>query len=267
LTSAPPIDYQPTIVPLDYANRRILMEHNSDAENFRIMACQKEPWTISFIESIPQDGVFYDVGANTGPYAMVAATGGVQTVAIEPSFSNYSALCSNALRNKVLPHIIALPVALANRTGLIWLDYNDIRAGGASHVFGSPTPAFFSTHRQKVMTYALDELIPAFSLPAPTHIKIDVDGNGKVEMAVLGGMVQTLASPQLVGLMLEIPLDAEEAIVKGLKERGWEMAERFDHRGEAQIQGICYGRFERVAVEATAEEMAVTDFRPIEAVA
>lgn len=238
------------LATLDYEPIKIILEHESDAENYRINAVAKEPFTVAFAESVPADGVFYDVGANVGSYALIAAKRGILTVAIEPGFNNYAAMCRNLLRNEVLATTIPLNVALANRTGLIWLDYNDVRQGGASHVFGSPRPVFFSTHRQKVMTYALDELIATFSLPAPTHIKIDVDGNGTVELAVIEGMAETLKAETLVGLMLEIPLQVEEQIVAALTAHGWRMAERFDTRGGAKIGNICYGRFERVVVEA-----------------
>lgn len=237
------------LAPLDYEPIKIMMEYESDQENYRIAACQKEPWTKDFVESIPSDGVFYDVGANVGSYSLIAAKRGIETVAIEPGFNNYAALCRNLLRNEVLHTTVPLNVALANRTGLIWFDYHDVRQGGASHVFGAALPQFYSTHRQKVMTFRLDELIAAFNLPAPTHIKIDVDGNGNVEMAVLQGMENTLKSESLVGLMLEIPLETEEQIVGGLAERGWKMAERFDRRGDQKIANICYGRFECVAAE------------------
>jgi FkbM family methyltransferase len=236
------------LAQLDYEPIKILLEFESEAENFRLGACMKEPWTTAFVESVPPDGVFYDVGANVGSYALIAAKRGIQTVAIEPGFNNFGALCRNLLRNEVLATTIPLPVALANRTGLIWLDYQDVRQGGASHVFGSPQPVFFSTHRQKIMTYTLDDLIRTFDLPVPTHIKIDVDGNGNVELAVIEGMAETLKSESLVGLMLEIPLPVEEQIVAALAAHGWAVAERFDTREGQKIQNICYARLERVRV-------------------
>ncbi len=243
-----------SIAQLDYEGAKILIEVESDIENaFRRPCVAKEVWTKDFIESIPADGVFYDVGANIGSYALIAAVRGIQTVAIEPGFNNFAALCRNALRNNVLSTMIPLNVALANADGLAWFDYSDIRQGAASHVLGSPTPRFFSTHRQRVQTFKMDDLIRLFGLPTPTHIKIDVDGNGEVELAVIAGMADTLKNPLLAGLMLEMPLDYEPKIIESLAEHGWQMGERFDMRNGERITGICYGRFERVPVDVGAE--------------
>lgn len=243
-----------TIAQLDYEPAKILMECETEPEQqYRVKAVAKERYTVDFIEGIPEGGVFYDVGANVGSYTLIAASRGLVTVAIEPGFNNFAALCRNALRNSLLADIIPLNVALAHTTGLVWFDYSDVRQGAASHVFGSAQPVFYSTHRQRVMTYRFDELVTTFGLPAPTHIKIDVDGNGEVEMAVLDGMKGTLASPELAGLILEIPLDSEERIAGYLAEHGWVMTRRFDERGGQKIAGICYGQFDRAPVPEPVE--------------
>ena len=246
----------PEVAQLDWPHAKLLIEVEPNKQagplaTYRANAFRKEPWQQPYIEGMAPGGpanggsVFYDIGANVGSYALAAASRGVMTVAIEPGFSNYAALCRNALMNKLLPRIIALPVALAGETGLSWFDYQDVRAGAASHVLGSSAPVYFSTHRQMVQVYALDDLIATFKLPHPTHIKIDVDGNGDVELALIAGMAGVLADERTQALMVECPLETEAQIVETLAKSGWHMAERFDTRDGQRIQGICYGLFKR----------------------
>lgn len=243
---------------LDYDKASIVMEVETDYERtMRVRAVAKEPWTSAWIESMPSDAVFYDVGANVGPYTLIAAARGIRTVAIEPGFNNYAAMCRNLLRNRALHRTIILPVALANKTGLVWFDYNSIEQGGASHTLGSATPVHFTTHRQLVQTWRLDDLIQTFHLAAPTHIKVDVDGNGTVEMAVFAGMADTLRTVGLVSLMVELPLDHEQQIRDYLAGLGWEVTNRWDERGGQKIGNIAYAEFGRRAPAEVAEmEMA-----------
>jgi hypothetical protein len=52
-----------------------------------------------------------------------------------------------------------------------------------------------------VVRYSLDDFIRQFGIPAPNHIKIDVDGT---EFSILKGMGETLSNPSLRTLMLEM---------------------------------------------------------------
>lgn len=50
---------------LDYPGADIWLIVESEIEKTkRINACQKEPETVHFIESLPKGSVFYDIGAN-----------------------------------------------------------------------------------------------------------------------------------------------------------------------------------------------------------
>lgn len=234
---------------LDYPARKIVMACTNEVElHYRLHAIRKEPWTSEFVDAIPTDGVFYDIGACVGSYALIAATRGVLTVAIEPSAANYAQLVKNAMLNNCLEKMLILPFAVAHGRGLVWLDYRDVRPGAASHVIGSAERLF--SHRQRIVVLTLDDLISAFTLPPPSHMKIDIDGG---EESALMGMEKTLALPGLVGLMVEMPVETEEKIVAHLGERGFALADRFTDREGTEIQGILYGRFERVAVAAKSE--------------
>lgn len=235
------------VATLDYEKARILMDANTEVEqSFRIHACEKEPWTVDFIESIdPTTGVFYDIGANVGSYSLIAASRGIRTVAIEPSFVNYHGLVRNAMYNPpdqsgppFLELITPIPFAVADVQGVAWFDYHKMDAGAASHILGQTRRQF--NQRQRMPVLSLDELIDIFGLPAPTHIKIDTDGS---EGAVLRGAEGALKGETLVGLMVEVKRKDEADIVGYMNARGWKMAERFDKRGDALIADVLYGRF------------------------
>lgn len=251
-----------SVQQLDYPGAKILMEIETQVEAaFRIHACEKEPWTVAMIERMQPGDVLYDIGANVGSYTLVAAARGLSVVAIEPGYENYSRLCHNLAMNvdpgqgldppqSWLRRVVAIHGALADKNGLAWLDFSDLRAGAGSHVFGSPQPLKF--HRQPVATWALDDLVFALGLVAPTHIKIDVDG---AEMLVLAGAHRTLqggpwpegvephASPR--ELLIEIELEREREIVETLTGMGWRASERYAERNGKQIPNICYGLFTR----------------------
>lgn len=245
----------PPLGHLDYPGVELVMEactdfdRNTGKQNppekaYRLNACRKEPWTVAFIESMPEEGgVLYDIGANVGSYTLVAAARNQTVIAIDAAAPNVAALKRNVLRNGFAAGVISLHLALADKDGIVWINYGDQRSGSASHSLGDPRNPYFT--REIILVARLDTLITTYGLMAPTHIKIDVDGG---EWGVVLGMEQTLAAPELQGLLIEMRLDLEEQIVGFLKEHGWQMAERFDEREGQKIGNICYSRFVRAPV-------------------
>jgi hypothetical protein len=60
---------------------------------------------------------------------------------------------------------------------------------------------FIPDFTQNVLTYNLDSFIEKYLLPAPEHIKIDVDG---AEMAVIKGAINTLKNKTLKSIFIEL---------------------------------------------------------------
>ena len=228
---------------LDYKPAKLSIEvTNPVEESYRMHACAKESWTVDFIEAIQPGAVFWDVGANTGPYTLIAAHRNLTTIAIEPGFNNYAALCRNLAMNNLLDRCVTLCLALGAQSGFAWLDYSDMRQGAASHKLGETRKQHF--HRQLIPVWAWDELEQRLPLPAdrPQFAKIDVDGN---ELAVLKGAPGLLANPLLQGLIVEMHADTEAEITALLGQAGLRLAARFDERNGQSIGDIAYGRFER----------------------
>lgn len=203
---------------MDYARHDIYLNIESRVENdVRLLSCAKEPETIDWIETFFHEGdVFYDVGANVGAYSLVASSfcqGNIQVYAFEPGFLNFPQLCKNVFTNSMQQSITTMQVALSNTTGMVVFNYENLIPGGAIHTLGEPIDykgeSFEPMVTQQVLSYRVDDLISQFKIPAPNHIKIDVDG---IELDVLKGADQALGSPTLKTILLELEDGDDEAI-------------------------------------------------------
>lgn len=226
---------------MDYEKADILLSIESPIEHeTRLRSCEKEPETVAWIESFQAGDVFYDIGANVGAYSLLAAKAGagdVSVYAFEPAAVNYSRLCTNIALNGCGDRVVALPVALANRTELGSFNYTTLEPGGALHALGDPIDykgdPFQPVFVQALMAYRLDDLVEQFSLPAPNHVKLDVDG---IEIDVLRGAHQTLSNPALRSLLVEMEEGSQccAEIEELLREMGFEVESRhkFAYGGE-----------------------------------
>lgn len=165
----------------------------------------KEPWTLEWIATFPPDAVFLDVGANVGMYTIWAAmTRGVRVVAFEPEAQNYALLTRNIRFNRLDGRVKAYCAGLSDEAGLVDLHMADLRIGGSNHALGAardfkddPLAAQFV---QGGIVFVLDRLVAEGRVPAPTHIKIDVDG---IEPKVVAGARATLARPAVRSVLIE----------------------------------------------------------------
>jgi FkbM family methyltransferase len=222
---------------LDYAGAEILVGVTSRAElTSRLRPAAKEPWTVAWLErSVRAGDVLWDVGANIGAYSLIAASLGREAaaiVAVEPAFASYAALCENVVLNGCQDAVLPLPVLLGDSTRLVTLGVAE--AGAAEHeVGGGGLPT---------LSYRLDDLVSGLGVPAPTLLKIDVDG---AEAAVLGGAGGTLARSELRSVLVEIDRAGGDAVAETLGVAGLELAERVDERSGERLENVWYGVFER----------------------
>ena len=140
-------------------------------------------------DSLAPGGVFYDVGANVGFFALVAAR------LVGPDGAAYAF--------EPLPHVAAEARANAERNGLANVEVLEVaasdREGTASLVVtGHPGGATLSAADAgddavgsvEVRTVRLDDLVAAGAIRPPDVVKIDVEG---VELEVVDGLRRTLA--------------------------------------------------------------------------
>ena len=166
----------------------------------------KEPETINWIKSFPEDNVFLDIGANIGVYSLYNAKLHPKslTIACEPFMGNYLRLHNNIAMNGFM-NILVVCVGFSNQNAFLPLYLPDNTIGSSGGQLRSPTDAQGNTFpiagAQDVMTFRIETFLDTFThmdkLIKPTHIKIDVDGR---ESEILEGL-QTL--PELQSILIE----------------------------------------------------------------
>jgi FkbM family methyltransferase len=232
------------VARLDYAGAHIVVRVDTKAIfRSRLHPVAKEPWTVQWLERNLRAGdVLYDVGANIGDYALIACAiePASHVVALEPAFANYDALCRNVLLNRMTDAITPLPLGLGEATRLASLACEMTDAGAATHALDGGGKA---AYRQPTLVYSLDDLVESFGLPAPTLVKIDVDGS---ERAVLEGAAATLSRPEARSVIVEVDVSQTELVGAQLREMGFALTARYDERDGMPLPDIWYGVFDRV---------------------
>lgn len=240
------------MVPLDHPSANIVLVMGAASELPRRFASQKEPWTVAWITRVLEDGdVFYDIGANVGAYALIAARHrrSAQIVAFEPSFENHAALCRNVAHNQCESQVIALSLAVGHSTGVETFNYYALGPGKALHTLGESVDyrgqSFKPELCQRMLSVSLDDAVALLRLPAPNHIKIDVDGT---EMEVLRGGERLMRGADLKSILVEICEQRVPSadIIRFLAECGFTLAARYDRENPSgQVHDVAYLLFER----------------------
>jgi FkbM family methyltransferase len=220
---------------LDYRSGDLKLKVETLEHVGRLRSCAKEPGTVRWIESHVKPGdVFYDIGANVGAYTLVAfrhTHGRRSIVAFEPAFATFATLCENLAINQCGETVIPLNVALTERTGVLTFNFSDTTSGAALHAVGDPISqdgeSFRPVYVQPVLAYRLDDLIEQMDLPAPNHIKIDVDG---AEPSILRGAEKTLRTGSVRSLLIEAndTLPSRDEIVRIMGDYGYSVRERIN---------------------------------------
>ena len=162
-----------------------------------------EPETLAWLDEIKPGEVLWDIGAAFGQFALYAGQRGVKVIAFEPKATSYGLLVEHIAMNGLGGQVTALCLALSDKTGLTGLLLNDMTPGsalntvtGSLNQFGVAPTGF----EQPVFATTMDEAVSAWSLPAPDHIKLDVDG---IEGWILKGGPRCLAGVRTILIEIE----------------------------------------------------------------
>ena len=166
-----------------------------------------EPELLNFIDDVPNDGVFFDVGASTGVFALYAAMSGKKTVCFEPEVANFNVLNLNAYLNRgpLAGRLSAYTIALSNELSLSSLFVRHFGAAAHEKILGKKSARdgssdFEPDFEQAVITMSMDDFCRLKGV-TPTDVKIDVDG---AELPLLHGMRETLKNPCLKRIFIEV---------------------------------------------------------------
>jgi FkbM family methyltransferase len=203
-----------------------------------LIDCRKipmvEPDLLDWIDTMPSNAVFYDVGASNGPFSTYAALKNLQVVAFEPEAQNFAVLEMNHYlnREKIQHPILPLNIALSDEAGVGKMYCRNYVAGYHMKMLDAPLrrmedQQFEPSHIQPVLKNRLDDLIDCYALPVPQYMKVDVDG---AEAKLLQGARKTLAHPDFKELFIEVVYPEDEAkgkpVISLIEGLGFEVVDR-----------------------------------------
>lgn len=171
----------------------------------------KEPDTIAWIEKMQPNEVLFDVGANMGQYALLAAQRGLRVHAFEPESQNFALLCRNIAVNNMGDRVVAWPIALSNRPSIDYFFVQSLLVGGSCSSYGESVNYHLQPRQYPVKQGSVAMTLDAFAdqYGIPTHIKLDVDG---FEHKVVSGAFRSLQNVQSVLVELNTHLPEHQEI-------------------------------------------------------
>lgn len=138
----------------------------------------KEPDTIEWLNNMHPGEMLFDVGANMGQYAMLAAKRGLTVHAFEPEAQNFALLVRNIALNNLSELCTAWPLALSNYESLQVLHLSGMSPGGSCHSYGESKNFRGEAHTFPFKQGSVATTLANFArrYGSPHYIKIDVDG-------------------------------------------------------------------------------------------
>jgi FkbM family methyltransferase len=186
-----------------------------------------EPETVFWLDSAPQEGQLWDIGANMGIFTLYAAMlRDMHVTAFEPESGNFSLLNKNIALNKIDERVVAYCVGLSDTSGFSKLyRYLSFESAGINSV-GQEIDAHLQPRKslcqQGAIIFTGDELLRYHRLPAPDYVKIDVDG---IEHQIINGMPHVLQHCQSILVELNQEIAEHRAAIAVLTNHGFHFHE------------------------------------------
>ena len=203
-----------------------LIDVSNDIPRFRAETFwTKEPETIEWIKNYSnvdsRVGLFIDVGANIGIYALFASMlcNSLDVIAVEPVLQNFSELTTNVLRNNRTMQINTVNVALSNKSGQGQLLNNDGRIGSSGAQIQISDEVVSGGTTVKTGDDLINEIHPSFCISQKlVMIKIDTDGN---ELDVLRGFNCSFDKQIIATVLVETHPSNKDGIEEFLVSKGF----------------------------------------------
>lgn len=172
-------------------------------------------------ERLTNTSIFYDIGANIGIITAIASVlrPSAQIFSFEPEPNSFLQLCRMIGQNRM--NAIAYPFALSNWSRLGTFHVNRAFEPGLSNHQLDRTvintgESFTPAAQLGTAVFTVDSLVYDYGLPAPTLIKVDVDG---IEPQVVDGMSRLLTDQYLKSVMTEATGEANVARITDVMRR------------------------------------------------
>lgn len=182
---------------------------------------QKEPETINWLDTMSEDDILWDIGANIGAFSLYAAKiKKVRVYAFEPYIPSLNLINENAVINDVDDLIRAYPIGVAEGSGLRDVRVSQFNTPGvAGHHVQYGAKDGLSTFKQAAVIMSMKHIIK-LGIPQPTYIKIDVDG---IEERIIMNGLEVIAGAKTI--LFELKHDQvkeRENIFAALQDLGFE---------------------------------------------
>jgi len=185
-----------------------------------------ETETLNWIEKFKANEIFWDIGACTGVYSIIASKKGLKSFAFEVDYPTFQVCKKNLNLNKVEDLCKVFNILIGADTKLVNLDINKVAAI-------SKTPILNDKNDNSLMSFKLDDLINFEGFEAPNYIKIDVE---RTEDNLFKGGDKFFKLDSIKSIMVEISSDHLEYIKNFLEERNFMISERYEQgSGDANI--------------------------------
>lgn len=176
-----------------------------------------EPDIIDFIDEMPKNSVFYDLGACIGVFSLYAAKKGHKVCAFEPDENNFNTFKNASEINKVSICIQNKAINDGSKDSEILLVESKINHShhrilkteefsGATYLQDKISSSI-NTFEAKVLATSIDDFISKNLYEFPTHMKVDIDGS---EILFLRGATKTLADKRLKKIIFELDKESEK---------------------------------------------------------
>lgn len=175
-----------------------------------------EPATLDWIDGFPPGSALLDVGANVGRFALYAAARhpSLRVAAVDPDARVSHRFARSIALNGLQARITNVLAAASDRDGFERMTF-DARVEQGRVGVGAPDAGAFG---YTVATMRIDSMVARGLVEQPSHVKIDVDGH---ELRVLAGARETLRSPVMRSILVEVDAASKSAVTATLAEAGF----------------------------------------------